>query len=501
MTIQWSRYQEDVFKFATEGSGHGAVDSVAGSGKTTTGVEMVQRFSPMEQGLYTSFTRSIVEATDKQLNAKGIRHARAKTYNSFGYEIVRKYLPSAKLLPQNDEKTDTILKYDILHNEEGNRGLYFRVRNAVFRMVNLFKSLAILSVDEAAAQMSDIVDYYDVELPKEYAFKSILLETYAQSLRRTDILDFNDQKLFPVLFDWEVPQVDFLVIDEYQDTCPVESALMLRTCRYGRIIIFGDPYQAIYSFKGTKPDSMATFITEQTATRLPLSISYRCPKTVVAEAQKIVPHIEAAPDAIEGVVDVRKTAEFLMKCTPRDMVLARCTQDLVRNVIRFLQGGIPAYVEGREYGTQLKWFIEKHLDSSESELSSEALMNRIYASFNEIHPELLKHNREAAALALETKLECVEALVIGCKTAFMLKQRIDQIFADQGRGIRHMTIHKSKGLQGEKDGDVWILRPDKLPHPRAKKPHLQEEERRLKYVAITRTRRGLFSVQPEENER
>jgi DNA helicase-2/ATP-dependent DNA helicase PcrA len=321
-----------------------------------------------------------------------------------------------------------------------------------------------------------------------------------ESLRRTDIIDYDDQKLLPLLYRWTVPQFDFLVIDEYQDTCPIESRLMLSACEHGRIIVFGDRNQAIYSFKGTTPDSMQEFAEKHSARLLPLSICYRCPKAVIREAQKIVPQIEWADDAIEGAVDTITKSHYKQTCTARDIVLARTTDDLVKSVIGFLAEGRAAYVEGREYGTQLKWFVEKHSDNQDN-MDAETFKSRMDVHFSETHPELVKYNKEAQALALETKVDTIDVLIVGCQTVGDLRKKIDSIFTDKGVGIRHMTVHKSKGLQGHKDGDVHILRPDKLPHPRAKKPHLREEERRLKYVAQTRTRRNLYYVQKDKDEK
>lgn len=492
----WSKYQENVFKFVETGSGNGAVEAVAGSGKTTTAMEMVKRFSPIEQGLFTSFTNTIVTELDKRITSLGLSNVRSKTYNSFGAGLIFKYMKPAPMLLKdyNGQKTDKILKHDVLYGLQSpaDNDSYFKCKNAIIRTVSLFKNLAILTVADADARLDQILEYYDIEIPQDKRFRELLLATYGRCLARTDIIDFDDQKLFPLLFDWPVPQVDFLIIDEFQDTCPLESKLMLRACKRGRIIVFGDRNQAIYSFKGTTPDSMQEFILNQHATGLPLSICYRCPQAVIREAQKIVPHIEWAPNAIEGSVRTIAKSLFDRTVGEKDLVLARVTQDLVASVMNLLSEGRAAYVEGREYGTQLKWFIEKLLNNTE--VSRDRLIAIVDEEFNTRHPELIRLNKEHQALVLETKVECVKILSVGCASSQDVIKKIDTIFTDRGNGIRHMTIHKSKGLEGHKDGDVHILRPDKLPHPRAKTAHHKAEEKRLQYVAITRSRRGLNYV-------
>jgi superfamily I DNA/RNA helicase len=53
------------------------------------------------------------------------------------------------------------------------------------------------------------------------------------------------------------------------------------------------------------------------------------------------------------------------------------------------------------------------------------------------------------------------------------------------------TIHRAKGDEAER---VYILRPDLLPHPRARTPQQQEQEQNLRYVAFTRAKEALSFV-------
>ena len=503
--MQFSKYQLDVFNFAANETGHAAIESVAGSGKTTTGVELVQQFPKHLQGRFSSFTKVIVEELTNRLRTLKLNNVTARTYNSFGAGILYRDGRGGKLLTEYaGQKTDQILQHNVFKglgaNPEDNAS-YGKCKNQIIRMISLFKNLAIFTLEQAEEQFDQIVEYYDIELPKDSRFKELCLETWAYSLKRHDILDYDDQKHLPLLLNLQIPQTDFLVIDEYQDSCPIESMLMLRSCERGRIMVFGDRFQAIYSFKGTTPNSMQTFIDTHQAKMLPLSICYRCSKAAIREAQKIVPHIEWGPNAIEGTTDTIHKTEFQRRCTDRDLVLARTTEDLVKSVMNFVAEGRGAYIEGREYGTQLKYFLTKFSGNEGDYCPTELLMDRMWSHFHEMHPELMKRNRETAALSLETKCETLDVIAIGTNTAREIQSKIDKIFTDRGNGIRHMTIHKSKGLEGNKDAAVHILRPDKLPHPRAKKEHLKEEELRLKYVGITRTKKDLFWVLKDKDEK
>ena len=74
-----------------------------------------------------------------------------------------------------------------------------------------------------------------------------------------------------------------------------------------------------------------------------------------------------------------------------------------------------------------------------------------------------------------------------------LKNYADSIFKkDPVIGqVSLCTIHRSKGLQSER---VFVLRPDLLPHPRAKLEWEQDQERNLEYIAYTRSKRELYFI-------
>lgn len=482
--MKYSAYQEAVFDFGSNGQGHGAVISVAGSGKSTTGVELLTRFGSCDQGLFTSFTRTIVEDLDRKLRARGVTNAYACTYNTFGSRILNKYLnPRPRLLTDYPgQKTDMILKW-IYSSPAGTIGDYYKYRNVIITMVSLFKNLAVLDVSDAEKQYDTIISEYDLDNDN---CRDLFLETYAACLRREDIIDFDDQKFMPILLGMSIPQHDFVVIDEYQDTTAIESILMLRSCNGGRVVVFGDPMQAIYSFKGTVPDQIERFVALKSARVMPLSISYRCSQAVVAEAQKLCRSIEAAPGAAIGCVDRISIGTFGKMVRPGDMVLARTVAVLVESVLGLLGEGRAAHILGKD--TQLEYLIEKSNPQGNDDVR--VFWEALTSYYDKRRLDLLAVRRDTEALALEFRYSAIRALLPGCGSVSGLIRRIGTIFVEGvGAGICHMTVHRAKGL--ECDGNVFLLRPDLLPHPRSKN---LPEERRLLYVAITRAKEGFYYV-------
>lgn len=462
---------------------------MAGSGKSTTGLELVKRLPG--QGLIAAFGKNIADEFQKKV--EGIDSVTVKTYNAFGWGMLLRALPEKPKL--DGDKTENILRYNVLG--EGDTNIFYKTRSVIKRLISLFKNMGLCSVDEANVQLDFLVDRFDIELPTIENFEDILWDTFTQSVSMTKIMDFDDQKYMPIKLGLPIPQYDFLIIDEYQDTCAIETMLIEGSCRDGRIFAFGDPDQCIYSFKGTTPDAMTLFEQTYGATKLPLSICYRCPVEAINEAKKIVPRIEAAPGAIQGHVETIKNAEFFKRASTGDLVLCRITASLVVSCLKFLKLGREAYVEGKEVGTQLIALIEQV--STSNEITSFSFQLRAHKESKLANYQRL--NRENAAVNLIDKCEAIEVLMEDCLTVKELIVKIKKLFKEKSSGIRHMTIHKSKGLEGGKDNDVYILEPELLPHPRAKQQWMKDEEMRLLYVARTRTRRGLYYVPGEKNER
>jgi hypothetical protein len=120
------------------------------------------------------------------------------------------------------------------------------------------------------------------------------------------------------------------------------------------MIFVGDPCQAIYGFTGADSDAMDQLRAATNAITLPLTVTYRCPKAIVAEANKLVPDIVAHEDAPQGIVrSIEYDGMFGENLSKDDVVLCRNTAPLVQLAYTFLAKGIACRVEGRAIGEGL----------------------------------------------------------------------------------------------------------------------------------------------------
>ena len=90
------------------------------------------------------------------------------------------------------------------------------------------------------------------------------LESYRQHKARWGVIDFIDQEVLalqllglPRVREILGSQLDLLVIDEFQDTSPIQLAVFLALAQLAdRCILVGDQKQSIFGFRGTDPELM-----------------------------------------------------------------------------------------------------------------------------------------------------------------------------------------------------------------------------------------------------
>jgi superfamily I DNA/RNA helicase len=295
----------------------------------------------------------------------------------------------------------------------------------------------------------------------------------------------------PVVMDLTVKHYDVLFVDEAQDFNEVQRSLILKACNGGRMIVVGDPKQAIYGFRGADSGSMdifrATLAKSSRGVQIfPLSITWRCPSSVVAEANRFFKDYTCREDAPEGKVNVN--ASFNPEVG--DLVLCRTNAPLVSECFNLIAQGVPAYVLGRDIGFSLKALVKKVTENGS--LRIEQFIPQFNAHVAIAKEAFKRADKEKAVQSLEDKAQCILHLTGNTSTVQGLLDNIDKIFGDgKKRGVIFSTIHKAKGLEAD---NVWILKPEIMPHPMAKSLSDKAQERNLCYVAITRAKKTLNYV-------
>lgn len=144
--------------------------------------------------------------------------------------------------------------------------------------VKLAKSLPEKGLQGIAQAVADVAGRYashprlhaDISryLNLLFEFAARALEAYAQRKRELGALDFVDQeRLFLGLLDQPAvvqalsEELDLLMVDEFQDTSPIQLELFVRLSRIARETVWvGDIKQAIYGFRGSDAELMRAVI-------------------------------------------------------------------------------------------------------------------------------------------------------------------------------------------------------------------------------------------------
>ena len=485
--FQPSKYQRTVYKFIETCKGNAVVEAVAGSGKSTTIVNAIKIIPEDKRILFLAFNKSIVSELEKKIGDK--KNCDIKTLHSLGVKQLLYYYHSkiddAKYKSHLNEGIESGLYH--ANKELNNNDKEDWKRNLLqlidLGRVNLCKSVA--EIDDIAFKFQLFI----VDNECELAYKII-----QWGKAHTEIIDFTDMIYLPIVLNVRMWQYDWVFIDECQDLNAAQRELFLKCIKpNGRFIAVGDRMQSIYGFSGADEESFIKLKNLPRTAKLPLSICYRCDRSIIQAAKQYVPQIEARDNADEGVVTLEaKVADV----KDGDMIICRVTTPLAKLCIEYISKGIKAYVKGKDIGVNLvnmikktrKNTIEGCLYSLEVELKK---IDAIIIKKTHCKPEEAKESE--IHKIYEDKIQAIEVLSQGAETIDDVIKRIEEIFQNESSGICLSTIHKSKGLEADR---VFILCPDKLFLKSAMRiPWQAEQEKNLVYVAITRAKHYLGYIQ------
>jgi DNA helicase II / ATP-dependent DNA helicase PcrA len=515
MTFNPSVQQLAVADWITRGKGHLNLVARAGCGKTST----LLWVTPLLHGsaIFLAFNKSIADEIKGKLKAQGIdwKQCEGATFHSIGFRAWRKAHPSVQVDDRGQKVPgiiDTMAKDALQHNNSRLNCILADASQFLCQLVSLAKQQAF-GYEKAGSDQDwlDIISHHDMEHETDATDQELVTlakDIYQRSIALNhSIVDFDDMLLAPLVGNVRFWQYDWVMVDEAQDTNPARRALALRLLkRGGRLIAVGDPKQAIYGFTGADSNAMDIIAQRLGSTTLPLNVTYRCPKAVVAHANLIVPDLEAHETAPEGSVlempwlPPQEGADSFQSLIPTlgadDAILCRNTKPLVSLAYTMISKGKGCHIEGRDIGYGLiklatKWKRVKGI---------QALRNKLAAYASAEIAKAMSKGQESKAQSIEDR---VDALMIICDhvgldgTVDQLVDQIKGLFGDTPAGQRPKvvtlsTVHKSKGREWQR---VFILdRAALMPSKWARQPWAQEQEQNLIYVAITRAKDQLVEV-------
>lgn len=463
----WSDEQLPIFDWFKHPDGSNlVVEAYAGTGKTTTIMEGIRR-APEGEAVFKTLHAigfSIVKRFWEGINIERDYRERPE-----GQLSRADWLTAQVTTPQVPDAIKRLVS--TLHTKA--REIKPHARNAG-ELIELAYDFEC-APDDMWAQMG-----YPVQRVEEYALAAMEL---AANHKPVDGIDYSDMIYLPVRNKWCFPQYGLVVVDEAQDMTIAQLEIASGVCS-GRMCIVGDPNQAIYGFRGADSGSLGRLQHELKARKLPLTVTYRCGRNIVREAQRLVPGFQAAEGNSSGIISTLPIEKLVQKAEHGDFILSRINAPLVELAIQLLRSGKRARIAGQDIGKGLNSLIKKMKARSIPELLDKLSKWEV----KEVD-RWTKAKRKDRINAVRDKVLMIHDLADGARGMDHLKDKIDVLFTDDGLGqagvITLSSVHKAKGLEADRvfilAGTLYIA-------------GVTPEEKNIEYVAITRAKKELIWV-------
>lgn len=369
---------------------------------------------------------------------------------------------------------DSLIKKGYVLSKKDNNLVYERLKDtSEDRYINNFVNRIVIPfISYFKRSNYKLDDFKNIKTDNDLLNKQIrvisdIYLNYESKLREKNLIDFEDMinisyKVMPYIKEKNLGvDYKYIIIDEYQDVSMQRFNLTKRIEELfkSKIIAFGDDYQTIFGFSGSRIDLMTEFRNYLSdAKQIPIPNVYRNSQELIDVATKFI----------------NKNSKQIKK-------------KLISN--KRLINPIELYIYNDSN------YINTNINKSNI-LSN--ILDKIYLSNNKSNVLLLERYNNDIDTILNNNL-------------FIRKNHENIIYKKhEDMKIDYLTIHKSKGL--EYDNCILINAIDdkygfpskiedeeiiKLLKPKIEENIFYPEERRLFYVAMTRTKNKLYILVPK----
>ena len=369
---------------------------------------------------------------------------------------------------------DSLIKKGYVLSKKDNNLVYERLKDtSEDRYINNFVNRIVIPfISYFKRSNYKLEDFKNIKTDNDLLNKQIrvisdIYLNYESKLREKNLIDFEDMinisyKVMPYIKEKNLGvDYKYIIIDEYQDVSMQRFNLTKRIEELfkSKIIAFGDDYQTIFGFSGSRIDLMTEFRNYLSdAKQIPIPNVYRNSQELIDVATKFI----------------NKNSKQIKK-------------KLISN--KRLINPIELYIYNDSN------YINTNINKS---IILSNILDKIYLSNNKSNVLLLERYNNDIDTILNNNL-------------FIRKNHENIIYKKhEDMKIDYLTIHKSKGL--EYDNCILINAIDdkygfpskiedeeiiKLLKPKIEENIFYPEERRLFYVAMTRTKNKLYILVPK----
>lgn len=369
---------------------------------------------------------------------------------------------------------DSLIKKGYVLSKKDNNLVYERLKDtSEDRYINNFVNRIVIPfISYFKRSNYKLDDFKNIKTDNDLLNKQIrvisdIYLNYESKLREKNLIDFEDMinisyKVMPYIKEKNLGvDYKYIIIDEYQDVSMQRFNLTKRIEELfkSKIIAFGDDYQTIFGFSGSRIDLMTEF------------------RNYLSDAKQIpIPNVYRNS---QELIDV--ATKFINKNSKQIKKKLISKKRLINPIELYI------YNDSNYINTN----INKSIILSN-------ILDKIYLSNNKSNVLLLERYNNDIDTILNNNL-------------FIRKNHENIIYKKhEDMKIDYLTIHKSKGL--EYDNCILINAIDdkygfpskiedeeiiKLLKPKIEENIFYPEERRLFYVAMTRTKNKLYILVPK----
>lgn len=490
--------QKAVLDWARTGIGNAIIDARAGTGKSTLIEHCIREIysrKPSEKVIYFAFNKTIVESMKKRFGDE-FPNLVITTCHSFGLKIIKENLGNSvtlneyKYLSKFDEWMADEDSDDFILLSDNDRLKY---RANVRKLVDY----ARYNKCQKEKEIERISEKYGLRLVYNEAYIVEKLLKWGSS--HTDTIDYTDMIWLPCENVMNTRGLyNFMFVDEAQDLSPIEQELVYKCLdkRRGRSVIVGDRYQAINAWAGADEIAFDRYAKYKNTRQFSLTVCQRCSKSVIREAQKIVPSIVARENAVEGSV-----SRYVSEMAPQDgdMVLCRLNLPLIEYYEFLLKSGKKAYICESSASEHLVDEIEQCVsDDVDKNMENDGIVPSLYNRlFDSIEKEMTRHGISAQEAIERSQsitneydtIRTIETLSSSDMKKNELIDKINGIFNNPSvEGIKLSSMHRAKGEEAD---NVFILCPSLMNSRLVSEDWEIIQEKNLEYVMITRAKDSL----------
>jgi superfamily I DNA/RNA helicase len=471
------------------------VEARAGSGKTTT---ILTALAQMKEAsiLLVAFNKEIADTLTKRLPPPKPRQTiQARTLHSAGLQILNGLRQGYKL----DRRAGELAISKVGH-------LQWPQRRAATKLLGCLKNTQTtptLTDAQIYAVAGNFGILAKLNLGAAATVVAHVKRAYVASCDPCRDYDFDDMIWLPVVADMALPsRYQAILVDEAQDVNRPQLALIGRLqAPGGRTVIVGDPYQAIYGWRGAAGDEVWQTMEARGAKTLPLTTTFRCNQAIVTAAQDLVPTFRAAPQAGAGKIEAGGIGDLvrLVQGEPRTkFLLSRNNADLLTVALKLWSAHVPmSFIGGTDLLAPLLELIESHLNVT----SPKAFIDSLLAWEGKERGRAEKAGAVAWIEQIGDQVKTLRIAIGHTGDPRKVPGLLVDLFSAGARDLdptvlRLSTVHKAKGLEADA---VFLLRETFARHapppfPDAPKVLPSQEELNIEYVAITRARHRLIWV-------